>query len=36
MNSANPPDGGQHKLLIVGGGSAGLTLAARLCRSGRA
>jgi len=34
MNSANPPDDGHHKVLIVGGGSAGLTLAARLRRSG--
>ncbi len=33
MNSANPP-GGHHEVLIVGGGSAGLTLAARLRRSG--
>lgn len=29
MNSANSPEG-HHKVLIVGGGSAGLTLAARL------
>jgi sulfide:quinone oxidoreductase len=36
MNSANPSDDGHHKVLIVGGGSAGLTLAARLRRSGLA
>jgi sulfide:quinone oxidoreductase len=33
MNSANP-SGSHHKVLIVGGGSAGLTLAARLRRAG--
>ena len=34
MNSANPPDGGEHKLPIVGGGTAGITVAARLRRAG--
>jgi sulfide:quinone oxidoreductase len=33
MNSVNSPEG-HHKVLIVGGGSAGLTLAARLRRCG--
>lgn len=33
MNSANSPEG-RHKVLIIGGGSAGLTLAARLRRHG--